>query len=127
VLVLGLNGPSLSLYLTPSTNELSLVVLSDVHALPSAVPDVDQACSGADATLAEKCDSVCDSVHQVDPMHTHHDISCICADPSTQSLLACFQCNLEATNASLDPELRTLMESVLAGKLSFFRERVNKH
>ncbi|KIM89777.1 hypothetical protein PILCRDRAFT_196375 [Piloderma croceum F 1598] len=92
---------------------LGLNVLRDIHALPSAVPDVDHAYSGADATLAEKCDSVCDSIHQVDPMPTCRDFSCICADHSTQSPVACFQCNLEATNASLDPELRALMESVL--------------
>ncbi|KIM71337.1 hypothetical protein PILCRDRAFT_756764 [Piloderma croceum F 1598] len=46
-------------------------------------------------------------------MPTCRDFSCICADHSTQSLVACFQCNLEATNTSLDPELRALMESML--------------
>jgi hypothetical protein len=127
VLVFGLNGRSLSHCLEPSTDGLYIVVLSDVYALPSGVPDVDQACSGADATLAEKCDSVCDSVHQVEPMPTCRDFSCICADPSTQSLVACFRCNMEATNASLDPELRVLMKSVLTGKLAFFRVRNNKY
>jgi hypothetical protein len=126
VFVLGLNGRSLSICLVPSADGLHIVVLRDIHALPSAVPDVDQACSGVDATLAEKCDHVCDSIHQVEPMPTCRDFSCICADHSTQSLVACFRCNLEATNTSLDPELRALMESMLTGKLSLFRERNNK-
>ena len=127
VLVLGLNGRLLSLCLALSTDGLFGVVRSDIHALSSAVPDVDQACSGADATLAEECSSVCDDVHQVESRLTCRDLSCICADPSILSLVACFQCNLEATNASLDPGLRALMESVLTGKLSSFREQNNKH
>jgi len=122
LLVLGLNSWSSSLCLYSQLTGFSLVVLSDVHALPSAIPDVNPQTRSEvedNSTFADKFDFVCDGFHKLEPTTIFRDVPRVRADPFTQSLVACFQYSLETTDASSDPELRALIESVLTGKASF--------